>query len=270
MTALTVAIEGIGVLGPGLPNWPACRAMLSGTASYEHARTVLPAPAVLPPAERRRAGRVIKLALAVGGEAVSHSGRDARQLASVFSSSGGDGDNCHEICVALADPQRLISPTRFHNSVHNAAAGYWSIAYGCTAPSITLSAYDASFAAGLLEAATQVVQEARPALLISYDADYPPPLQSQRHIDDAFGVSLVLAPAGTAAPSSGAGTLAHMHLSLSREPSDRLDRAELEALRLGSPAARSLPLLALLAQPRRGRVLLDYLDGHSLVLELTA
>jgi hypothetical protein len=269
MTALTVAIEGIGVLGPGLSDWPSCRAVLSRAAPYEQARTVLPAPEVLPPAERRRAGRVIKLALAVGAEAVRQSGREASSLASVFSSSGGDGDNCHEICVALAEAQRLISPTRFHNSVHNAAAGYWSIAYGCTEPSITLSAYDASFAAGLLEAATQVVQTSRPALLVSYDADYPPPLQSQRRIEDAFGISLVLAPAGAASTSNAAGALTRMRVSLSREPADRLERAEFEALRLSTPAARSLPLLTLLARAPRGRVLLEYLPGQSLALEFT-
>ncbi|MGA8707903.1 MAG: beta-ketoacyl synthase chain length factor [Steroidobacteraceae bacterium] len=267
MTALTVAIEGIGIRGPGLPDWPGCCAVLSGAAPYARARTVLPAPDVLPPPERRRAGRVVKLALAVGAEAVRHSGRDARTLASVFSSSGGDGDNCHEICVALAQTQRLISPTRFHNSVHNAAAGYWSIAYGCTEPSITLSAYDASFTAGLLEAVTQVAQTSRPALLISYDADYPPPLQSQRRIADAFGVGLVLAPVDAGSSSSGAGALTRMRVSLSREPADRLDWAEFEALRLAIPAARSLPLLTRLAQARSGRVLLEYLQGQSLALE---
>jgi hypothetical protein len=264
MTALTVAIEGVGLLGPGLCGWPAGRAVLSDAAPYEPARTLLPAPEVLPPAERRRAGRVIKLALAVGAEAVRESGRDPRSLASVFTSSGGDGDNCHEICVALADAQRLISPTRFHNAVHNAAAGYWSIACGCTAPSNTLSAYDASFAAGLLEAATQVAQESRPVLLVAYDADYPPPLQSHRRIQDAFGVSLVLAPVAEA-PS-----LARMRVGLSQEASSRLERPELEALRLGTPAARALPLLALLAQSGSGSIHLDYLQGRSLALELTA
>ncbi len=45
----------------------------------------------LPPAERRRTGGIVKLALAVGLEAVSQAGADAAQLAAVFTSSGGDG-----------------------------------------------------------------------------------------------------------------------------------------------------------------------------------
>ena len=74
---------------------------LQGTAPYSAAPTVLPVPAALPPAERRRAGRVIRLALGVGEQAISAGGVDPRLLASVFSSSGADGDNCHEICTAL-------------------------------------------------------------------------------------------------------------------------------------------------------------------------
>jgi len=153
MNTLTGCIHSIGVLGPGLGDWASTRAVLRGELPHVAARTVLPPPAVLPPAERRRAGRVIKLALAVGAEAAAGAtgaASVARELPTVFTSSGGDGDNCHEICAALASRERHISPTRFHNSVHNAAAGYWSIAYGCTEASTSLCAGDASFGAGLL------------------------------------------------------------------------------------------------------------------------
>ena len=263
MSELAIAIEGIGVLGPGLPNWRAAAAVLAGRAPYESARTVLRAPEVLPPAERRRAGRIIQLALAIGAEAVAQSGRDPRTLASVFSSSGGDGDNCHAICVALTDAQRSISPTRFHNSVHNAAAGYWSIAYGCAEASVTLCAYDGSFAAGLLEAATQVVQQAQPVLLLAYDADYPLPLQTHRHIADACGIALALAPAGAAR------ALATLRIALTSQAATRLAQPALETLRVSCPAARGLPLLECLAQARSGAVTLDYLDELRLGVEIT-
>ena len=121
------------MLGPGLDNWPDAAAVLSGQRAYEPAPTVLPMPTLLPAAERRRTGRVVKLALAVALEATTRAGSEPAQLASVFSSSGGDGHNCHEICQALALDSREISPTRFSNSVHNAAAGYWSIATGAQA-----------------------------------------------------------------------------------------------------------------------------------------
>jgi len=261
--ALSAGIEGIGLLGPGLPDWPTTAAVLAGTNPYRPARTLLRAPAALPSAERRRAGRVIQLALAIGAEAVAHAGRDPRVLPSVFASSGGDGDTCHEICVALAGAQRALSPTRFHNSVHNAAAGYWSIAYGCPEASVTLCAFDGSFAAGLLEAVSQVALSGGPVLLIAYDADYPPPLRTQRNIPDAFGVSLLLA------PPNGPGATATLVVSICQQPATRLDRPELEALRASIPAARSLPLLEPLAMARAGTVVLDYLDHARLAVEIT-
>src|SRR5690606_42059827 len=56
------------------------------------------------------------------------------------------------MAATLASDPRSISRTRFHNSVHNAAAGYWTIGAGCTAAATAVSAGPASFAQGLLEA----------------------------------------------------------------------------------------------------------------------
>ena len=112
----------------------------------------------------------------------------------MFSSSGGDGHNCHELCQALSLEGREISPTRFANSVHNAAAGYWSIGTGAMAESNVLCAFDASFSAGLLEAMTQVAVDQVPVLLVAYDSEYPQPLHAKRPIPDAFGVAMVLTP----------------------------------------------------------------------------
>jgi hypothetical protein len=120
---LAAYVDGVGLIGPGLSSWVQGRQCLDGSTPYETARTVLPLPMALPSAERRRAGAVIKVSLGVGREAVDASGLNASELPSVFSSSSGDPLNCHEICNALASGDRLISPTRFHNSVHNASSG---------------------------------------------------------------------------------------------------------------------------------------------------
>jgi len=255
-------IQGVGVLGPGLADWPAAVSVLTEAHRYQRERTVLPVPSALPSAERRRAGRVTRLALAVGAEAVAQAGLDARSLPSVFSSSGGDGEVCHEICVALAGDDRLISPTRFHNSVHNAAAGYWSIAYSCAQSSVSLCAHDASFAAGLLEALCQLALNTAPVLLVAYDADYPQPLRARRPIPDAFGVGLLLAPSGCGP------ALASLKIELCEDAATKMQSPELEALRISIPAARSLPLLQRLAQSRRGRIILDYLDTARLAVEI--
>lgn len=264
---LTVFVEGIGLLGPGLSSWAQGRELLSGQSPYQAGRCVLPLPMALPPAERRRAGAVVKVSLAVGQEAVTASGLQAASLPSVFSSSSGDAVNCHEICSALASSDRLISPTRFHNSVHNAASGYWSISSGAMASSSVLCARDASFAAGLLEAMTQVVMEQTAVLLVAYDTDYPEPLHSVRPVPDTLGVGLVLAPKRSER-SLAQWTLLPDTCFASVMP-DRLDDPALEQVRQSIPAARCLPLLRSVAALHSGAVVLDYLEGLQLAVHVT-
>jgi hypothetical protein len=247
-------IGGIGVLGPGLNNWPHAAEILRGDLPYLPLPTVLPVPAMLPPAERRRTGRVVKLALTVALEATTAAGVDPAQVPSVFSSSGGDGHICHEICQALAQPGREVSPTRFSNSVHNVAAGYWSIATGSMTESNVLCAFDASYIAGLLDAMTQVVADGRAVLFVAYDTEYPPPLHAKRPIPDALWVAMVLTPERTAK------SVTRLDVTLTGEAADEMPERALETLRTTVPAGRSLPLLRLLAAQTKGRAVLDYLD----------
>lgn len=258
-------IDGIGLLGPGLPNWPSAAAVLCATAPYRPARTDLPAPQMLPPAERRRATAPVKLALAAGREALTMADRRADDLRTVFAASGGDGANCHALCETLASDDRLVSPTRFHNSVHNAASGYWSIAMHAMAPSTVICApHDGSFAAGLIEAVVQAQTSGEDVLLVAYDTDYPEPLRSARPIPDSFGLALLLSPRGR---SDSAARVAVDPAGLFTEaPASTLDRPDLEALRCAIPAARALPLLERVARRAAGPVVLDHLPGQQLLL----
>jgi hypothetical protein len=279
---LSAYVQGIGLLGPGLTDWPSGAPILAGAAPYAPSATVLPAPQALPAAERRRTGATVKLAIAVAQQAVAAAAIDPVRLAAVFASSSGDGAICHEICETLATDDRQISPTRFHNSVHNAAAGYWSIATGATAASSAICAHDASFAAGLLEALVQVAVSGAPALLCAYETAYPEPLRAKRPVPDSFGTALVLA------PTRDAAGLARISISLRDAPvgapgeaqsaaqrevlgalqGDRMPDPRLEALRASVPSARSLPLLRLLARREPGRVVLDYLPEQRLLVEV--
>ena len=260
MHSLHAYIDGIGLLGPGLDNWTAACLVLTGQQAYAPATTVLPAPAMLPQAERRRSGPLVRTALAVGAEAGA--GQDLSLLATVFSSSGGDGVNCHELCEMLASSDRQVSPTRFHNSVHNAAAGYWSIAAGAMETASVLCAHDGSFGAGLLEALVQVVVDRVPVLLIAADTGYPEPLRSVRPIPDAFGVGLLLA------PQRGPNTIACVSAALAGLAISRMDSPALEALRGAIPAARSLPLLQAIARGETASLVLDYLEHSRLTVEV--
>jgi Beta-ketoacyl synthase, N-terminal domain len=259
---LSAYIGGIGILGPGLEDWPRAAAVLSQRQPYQRAATLLPAPAMLPPAERRRTGRVVKLALGVALEATLNAGADPKQLPSVFASSGGDGQICHEICQALALPTREMSPTRFSNSVQNVASGYWSIATGSMAESNVLCAFDASFAAGLLDALAQAAVDRQAVLFVAYDTEYPQPLREKRPIPDALGVAMVLT------PTRDLKSLARIEATLTDEISDTMADPEMEALRRTIPAARSLPLLKLLAMGAPGRAILEYFDVSRVAVQI--
>lgn len=257
---LAARIEGIGLVGPGFGDWESAREVLAGRAPHAPAPTAIPSPAALPATERRRAGQCVRLALAVGTAACAAAGRSPRDLAAIFASSTGDGENLHAICEVLASDDRAISPTRFHNSVHNAPAGYWGIATGAMHAADSLAAFDGSFAAGLLEAVGRLAAEpALPVVLVAYDAPYPEPLFATRPVPDAFAVGLVLS-------SQGNGPT--IQVAAAGVPPDTMDAPSLEALRREIPAARSLPLLALLARGEAGRVALEYLDGLALAVEV--
>lgn len=261
---MRVYLEGIGLFGPGLEDWAKGRAVLAGRADYMPVPLPLPPPALLPANERRRAPAIVKLALATCTEAFAAAGRDPATLAAVFTSSGGDGDTIHEILGTLASAQRELSPTRFHNSVHNTAAGYWSIATGAKAATTSLCCHDGSFAAGLLEAAVQAAESGTAVVLAAYDAPYPAPLAAARPISAMFGAALLLTPVPAAA------SFARIDLAL--HPGTHLPtpcvEAGLEALRRSVPAARGLPLLAALAGGGAAGMVLEYLPGLALWLDV--
>lgn len=195
MSTLQIHVEGIGLWSPALGDFAALRAQLRGEAVDPPAAR--PAATVLPTNERRRAPESVLLALEVAGQAVAMSGRAASELPCIFSSTYGDQTISDYMCATLATAPMELSPTRFHNSVHNAPAGYWTIATGCHASSSAVSASRASLGAGLLEAATLCVAEQRPVLLVCSDIPGHGPLLAMTGTSTAFGLALVLAPTAT-------------------------------------------------------------------------
>lgn len=257
---IEAALAGIGLVGPGFTDWTRAAPLLRAPQLWSPTPTVVPAPTRLPANERRRAGPVVKAALAVADEAVAMAGAEAAALATVFTSSTGDPLNCHQLCEALATSERLVSPTRFTNSVHNAAAGYWHIAVRGMQASTSLAAYDASFAAGLLEAAALCVSQAQPVLLVACDVPFPPPLHALRPIADVFACALLLRPR----PDRWTLTIATGR----NESPTPVEPAALEALRRSVPAARALPVLQALARDAATRIVLDDEHGFCLALQV--
>jgi hypothetical protein len=119
-----------------------------------------------------------------------------------------------------------------------------------------LCAFDSSFAAGLLEAAVQATLQDCPVTLIAYDVPYPEPLHAVRPLDCMFSVALVLA------PQRSERALADVTIAVVDAIASATSMADfqLERLRLGNPAARSLPLLAAVARCDVGTIHLDGVD----------
>ncbi|NUZ04682.1 beta-ketoacyl synthase chain length factor [Piscinibacter koreensis] len=224
--ARRLCIDGVALWAPTLPGWDAARAAFRGEGGLADPPAKRPAPELLHAAERRRAPDTVSLALEVATAAVRMSGHPADALPAVFVSAHGDLAVNDAMCTTLASEPTLISPTRFHNSVHNAAAGYWTIGTGCMQASTALTAHEKTFAAGLLEAATQCAADDVPVLLAGFDIAAAGALRSVVQSEGLLAVALVLA------PRRGPATIATLDWSL--EPGDAADPP------LRSAAARSL------------------------------
>jgi hypothetical protein len=242
--ALEFTIEGIGICATGLPDWDTARAILCGEREYLADAAIRPAPALLSANERRRAPESVLLALGVAEAACAMAGREPRTLPNVFASAYGDLAINDYLCAELARAPLDLSPTKFHNSVHNAAAGYWTIASGCMHTSSAISAGVDTFAAGLLEAALLAVSESTPVLYAVYDTAASGPLADVIATRMAFGAAFVLS------PTAAANTMARVRIAPGTSVAAPLAPlpSSLHALQAACPAAASLPLLAAIAR----------------------
>jgi hypothetical protein len=253
-------IEGVGIYAPGLVGWEQAASVLAGRHAYAFSEPPRLVPALLPADVRRHTTDHTRLAVEVASEAVRHAQVDPVNLWSVFATSESDGAICHNICEEVARDIPEVSPTRFHNSVTNAPAGYWCMAVQSQAPSTSLSGFDASVGVGLIEAGVQVAAEQSSVLLVMHDTPFPEPLHSVRPMSAIFGAALVLAPAHSA------HSLARLVLAIEPMPHTltRLPDGGLDGLRTGNPAARILPLLAALARRESAQLFLPYVHSQSL------
>lgn len=258
-----VYVGGVGLCAPGLPDWPGAQSVLVGLEPYRQELSPRFDRVCLPRNEARRATLAVRLALQAAAEALNAAELDARQCGAVFTCSGGNTEALDTLCQALVQPERALSPSQFNHSVHNAPLGYWSIATGSMQPAISIGAFDASFAAGLLETDALARLERCPILLVAYDVPPPLALQPFRAVVVPFAVALLLA------PDPFSRSVARLRSARIRPGwgEAMTDRA-LERLRLNNPAARCLPLLRRLANGEAGPLALPYLPDAQLELDV--
>lgn len=261
---LIVHVEGIGWWSPGLADWNSAAQALRENRVPEHGDP-RPNATILPPNERRRAPEPVLLACDVGAQACTMAARAPAELPCVFASVHGDIAITDDLCTTLAHEPLELSPTRFHNSVHNAAAGYWTIAAHCHAASSAISAWHGSFAAGLLEAAIQSHTERTPVLFAAYDNALRGPLVDFIPGSVSLGLALIVNAQHTA---QSVAELHLRHVAAGAQPTESPE--PWVALARATPMAASLPLFIALARKQQARIALRNGAGSALAIEVRA
>ena len=188
-----VDLAGVGIWSKSFSGWEQFCAVVNGASVDADPKLK---PELIPARERRRAPQFVKMAVEVMDQACNMADVDRSSVATVFASGMGDMEITDYMCRTLATMPRTISPTKFHNSVHNAATGYWSIATESNAPATAVSGYANSSAIALLEGATQAIEENIPVLVAVQEGAAPNPFKSVYDSDQPLAVSLLLTPTG--------------------------------------------------------------------------
>ena len=235
-------IDGIALWAPRLPGWEQAAAVLQGEREPPDEPARRPSPSLLPPTERRRAPDTVAVSMEVAARACESAGVDPAQTASVFASTHGDLAISDYMCETLAKAPALTSPTKFHNSVHNAAAGYWTIATDCYEPYTAVSAFEHTFGQGLLEALVQAETSGAPVLYVAYDIEAKGPMATIVPSRSMLGAALVISPAASTRTQAALA----WEVVASPTPATRARPASL-ALAGGNEMATCLPLFESLA-----------------------
>lgn len=241
---LQCTVLGVGAWGPGFNTWPELDAILrSESTAQALPEAIKPKPMLIPANERRRAPLPVKAAVEVSAQALTQSGLSATDVACVFGSGLGDTEITDYMCRVLASADQQLSPTKFHNSVHNAAAGYWTISTDCMKSANSIAGYDHTAGLALLEGVTQCTFQQEPVLITVFDTATSEGYRDIFPCRHSFAAAIVIAP-------SNATGLAQMTLTQANHPESTpaLRNPALENLRSENPAAQFLPVLNALAE----------------------
>ncbi len=290
MKKVKCSLSAIGCWGNGFSNWQELSAILAkaNTATTQATVDVArgPKPEIIPANERRRAPLPVRLAIETSWQATQASHFDPEELISVFVSGLGDTQLTDYMCKVLATEQKLLSPTKFHNSVHNAAAGYWTISTGCMKASNSVAGFEDSVSIALMEAMIQSAQENQPVLITFYDA---PTAEIQKDIyphpnEYPFSVSLIIEPLRESYDKSHdkstdknnnkgneSSILASLEMQVMNTPATWPELQLVDTLQepyIQNPAAKALALLKVLADKKASTLNLPLSTGSSIQLSI--
>ena len=188
-----INIVGVGIWSEFFSNWDEfCLALAGGAAPQATALQ----PELIPAKERRRATLSVKMAVEVMDQACRMSKLVPSEVATVFASANGDVATKDYLCRTLDTAPQTVSPTRFHNSVHNAPVGNWAIATHCKLPANAMSAFLYTASMAFLEGAIQAIEENMPVLVCFQELASPDAIKPICDSDKSISTAVLLAPPG--------------------------------------------------------------------------
>ena len=162
----------VNAVGLWSPTYPSASAWASRQADPAAAT---PKATLLPPLIRRRASLLTRAGAEAFAQAARGGGADLASVCSVWTSAYGEIATTVDLLEQMrSEPEGLPWPTRFHASVHNAAAGFLSIACGNRSFSTSLAGGPKGVAFGLLETVALLEERGGEAILVALDE--PPPV----------------------------------------------------------------------------------------------
>jgi len=213
-------------------------------------------PPWVPPRLLRGTSRLTRMLGEVAARACAHGGADPRTVATIYASAYGELETMVRLLDNIFAGDGQLSPMRFKNSVHNAAAGLGSIGTSNRHFSTALAAGDRSFEAAMIEAWALLREIGGEVVIALADDRFPPPLDARWECK-ALAVGIALA---AERPDRGAIAVLDDLRAESAPvplPTQFLDRAVDPPL-AANGAAHALPLLEAAIRREERRVALAF------------
>ncbi len=257
-----IYINALSVIAPGLIEPQTVHDVFSGAQKWQADALPKFMPSLLAKNERRRTTNVTNIALKAILPLLKAE-QPSDEIATIFASSDGDLATDDAICKALARESKMVSPTQFGNSVHNAAAGYCAIGASLTGYSISLSSGNGTFSAGLLDSVSQLLSGQHTALMVAYDVTAPQPLHSFRVFEHSLALAMRL---GNSPEESCLGYF-NIGLDVNDNATAQCQNTSLEALRLANPIGAGIPMFEAIFKQQNRRISLPYIFDQKLDIE---
>jgi len=160
-------IRGVGFFSPGFDG---ARALV---ASRADPAVLLPREGILPARARRGTSLVTRMMVDVADQAIAAARFDIHTVRTVYASAYGEVETALVLLRMRHTDDGVLSPARFHLSVHNTASGLLSIAQGNRSSSTAIAAGAQTVAMGLLEAAALFHESPGPIVVVFADEPVP-------------------------------------------------------------------------------------------------